>query len=140
MNEATVQTLLSGAADEPSKRLVARLALVDGHIENTYHLIASVYKLAIRDARHGDAGAIEFLDITTPDWKELSTECMAERTERARRGATHKIDVLAPKRACKRLQAVLRLYQHIFNRRFINDKHYSLGISAGEFCACGYPI
>ena len=36
-------------------------------------LLAAVYRQAIKDARLGDAGAIEFLDITTPDWRELSS-------------------------------------------------------------------
>ncbi len=71
----------------------ARLALADGHIDNTYQLIAAVYKRALIDAGLGDADVIEFLDITTPDWRELSTYRQSGRTERARRGATQKSDV-----------------------------------------------
>ena len=90
MNAATIQTLLSGAADETSKRLVARLALADGDIERTYALVAAVYKLAVRDAKRGDADATGFLDLTAPGWQALSTHRQTERTERARRRATRK--------------------------------------------------
>ena len=72
MNPTDVKTLIVGAADEPSKRLVARLALADGHIEDTFALVAAVYRQAIRDALRGDIGAIDFLDITTPNWRTLS--------------------------------------------------------------------
>ena len=71
MNALAAQLLLDGAADEPSKRLVA-LTLADGHLENTVDLIAAVYRQAASDARRGDVGAIEFLDTTAPGWQKLS--------------------------------------------------------------------
>jgi hypothetical protein len=33
-------------------------------------LVASVFRLAVRDAQRGDAEAIEFLWATAPDWAE----------------------------------------------------------------------
>jgi hypothetical protein len=74
MNTTDVQTLLTGAADRPSQRLVARLALADACIGNTFALVAAVYRRAMKDAKTGDAGAIDFLNVTTPDWQELSTQ------------------------------------------------------------------
>jgi hypothetical protein len=88
MNPTDVQILLTGAADETSKRLVARLSLAD--IDNTYQLIASVYRLAIRDAKRGDVGATIFLDLTAPGWQALSAQHQTERTQRGRRRATQK--------------------------------------------------
>jgi hypothetical protein len=42
-------------------------------IDAVYALIASVYRRAIKDAtRRGDKEAIQFLDITAPDWRELA--------------------------------------------------------------------
>ena len=93
MNRTDVQTLLTGAADEPSRRVVARLALENDCIPNVYALVAAVFKKAMKDAKSGDAGATEFLDITTPDWRELSAHHLAERTEPARPHATHQNDV-----------------------------------------------
>ena len=88
MNPTDVQTLLSGAADETSKRLVARLALAD--IDNTYQLLAAVFRLAIKDAKCGDADATGFLNDTAPDWQTLSAHRQTERTGMARRRATQK--------------------------------------------------
>ena len=92
MNPTDAQTLIIGVANESSRRIVARLALADG-IENTYALLAAVYRLAIRDAKRGDIGATEFLDITAPDWRELSAQHQTERIERARLNATRQTDV-----------------------------------------------
>ena len=88
MNRTDVQTLLTGAADEPSRRIVARLAIAD--IDNTFALLAAVYKLAIKDAWLGDTDAAEFLNITAPNWQQLSTHHQTERAGRARRRATQK--------------------------------------------------
>jgi hypothetical protein len=74
MNTTDVQTFLDGAANTPSRRLVARLALTDACIGNTFALVAAVYRQAVKDARKGDKRAIEFLDITAPDWQELSRQ------------------------------------------------------------------
>ena len=89
MNPTDAQTLIIGAANESSRRIVARLALADG-IENTYALLAAVYRLAIRDAKRGDADATGFLDLTAPGWQALSTQHQTERAERARGRATRK--------------------------------------------------
>jgi len=93
MNTTDAQLLLIGAANEPSRRVVARLALEDAGIENVYLLIGAVFKKAMKDAKRGDAGALEFLDLTSPDWQELSARHLAERTEPARPHATHQNDV-----------------------------------------------
>jgi hypothetical protein len=90
MNTTDVQTLLTGAADRPSQRLVARLALADACIGNTFALIAAVYRRAMKDARMGDVGAIEFLGETAPDWQELSTQHRQNAPQAARLNATHK--------------------------------------------------
>lgn len=37
-----------------------------------YNVIASVYRLAIADAKRGDGEAVEFLDCCAPDWRERS--------------------------------------------------------------------
>ena len=82
MNTTDVQTLLAGAADAPSRRLVARLVLADACIGNTFALVAAVYRRAVKDARRGDVGAIEFLDVTAPDWQELSAKYRQSAPER----------------------------------------------------------
>jgi len=69
----------------------ARLALTD--IGGTFDLIAAVYKLAIKDAWLGDVDATEFLDITSPNWRELSAQHHTGRTGRARLNATRQTDV-----------------------------------------------
>jgi hypothetical protein len=46
----------------------------DATIDNTYDLIAHIYQRALKDARRGDKEAIQFLDITAPDWQELSNK------------------------------------------------------------------
>jgi len=68
----------------------ARLALANDCAVNSLDLLAAVYKLAIKDAGLGDADAIEFLNVTTPDWRELSAQHQTERTGRARLNATQK--------------------------------------------------
>jgi hypothetical protein len=82
MNTTDVQTLLDGAANTPSRRLVARLALADACIGNTFALVAAVYRRAVKDARKGDKHAIEFLDVTAPDWQELSAKYRRSAPER----------------------------------------------------------
>jgi hypothetical protein len=82
MNTTDVQTLIHGAADERSKRIVARLALTDACIGNTFALVAAVYRRAMKDARMGDVDAIEFLGETAPDWQELSTQYRQTAQER----------------------------------------------------------
>jgi len=88
MNPTDAQTLIIGAANESSRRIVARLALAD--IDNTFALLAAVYKLAIKDAWLGDIGAADFLNDTAPNWRELSAQHQNERTGRARLNATQK--------------------------------------------------
>jgi hypothetical protein len=74
MNTTDVQTLLNGATNAPSRRLVVRMALADACIGNTFALVAAVYRQAVKDAKRGDKRAIEFLDVTAPDWQELSAK------------------------------------------------------------------
>lgn len=50
----------------------AAAAKISGRLEleGVYELIGRVYRQAVRDARRGDAEAVEFLDITAPEWRE----------------------------------------------------------------------
>jgi len=93
MNATDIQTLFSGAANETSRLLVCRLALADCHIDDTLGLVAAVYKQAIKDARQGDVDATDFLDLTAPDWRHLSSAAPTNCTERAMRRATLLMDV-----------------------------------------------
>jgi hypothetical protein len=88
----------------------ARLTLANDCADNTYALLAAVYKQAIKDAWLGDVGATVFLDTTAPGWQALSAQHQTERTGRARRRATRQTDGVAPVNAYARLQPVRCFY------------------------------
>jgi hypothetical protein len=50
------------------------MALADGDLDNVYLLIGGVYHGLPIDAKHGDVGALEFLNETSPEWRELSSK------------------------------------------------------------------
>jgi hypothetical protein len=41
-------------------------------VDGCFHLVARVYRQAVKDARRGDIKAIEFLDVCCPDWREIT--------------------------------------------------------------------
>lgn len=38
----------------------------------TLDIVAAVFRQALADAQHGDASAVEWLDLTAPDWRQLN--------------------------------------------------------------------
>jgi len=42
--------------------------------DNLLDMVASVYRLAVRDALRGDALAIEWLNCVAPDWRRFTNE------------------------------------------------------------------
>jgi hypothetical protein len=57
-------------------------------LDNTYDLIAHVYRRALKDARRGDKEAIGFLNVSCPDWQELASQSKRVARERKAKSTT----------------------------------------------------
>jgi hypothetical protein len=58
-------------------------------IDPTVDLIARVYQQAVKDAIKGDEEAVEFLNITAPDWRErLAHSCLPGRGQEVQKYGT----------------------------------------------------